>query len=839
MRDWRRGRICQAVLFLAGWALAASAALGQAQFDATLDRDTISLGETTTLNMTAENGSFQRDPNPPAVQGLQYGGTGRNTQMVFDGSKMTSKTTITMEVRPTREGSFTIPAMQAVVDGKTLASKPLTLKVVKGNLPSTPGKPEPAFVRLIAATNTIYAGGVIPLEIRCYCLAATGVQPPQLSSDDFTMGTMPDFRGQAPQVNIQGSVYNYLDFRVPITPNKTGDLTLGPATWSLRLITSRDFFGNLSTTPVNPSSDTLTFHVLPVPTNNVPAGFNGAVGEFSLAQYEAGPTTVAVGDPVTLKIKIAGKGAFDRLSLGIDELGWRDFKSYPPVKKFESSDPLQIEGAKYFEQVVTPENASVKEIPAFAFSYFDPRSGAFRTLTHPAIALHVTPAAATPQPSVSVPAAGTPEAPPPAQEIVNIKVRPGPLTKGGAPLLQRPGFLLWQAIAPLAWICALFWRRHKDNLANNPRLLRKRAVARLVEEGLAELSARAGADDAGAFYATVSRLLQEQLGERLDLPASAITEAVLEEARGGGLSESAEALARELFRACDQFRFAPEQTASELAALIPKVKSALNELQKMSPPPGVPARKSLAQGAGVLMLLLTAAAGARADVVSDSFDQANKLYEEGHYAAAVAAYEKMARSGQVSAAMYFNLGNAWFKDGQIGRAICAWRRAEQLSPRDPDVRANLQFARSQPGLGAPALPGNRWTRWASLFTLDEWTAPASAFGALLFIVLTGRQIWPAWRKSSGGLVWALAAGFVCGMICLGLAMEARYGVQSVVVVVPEAVARRSPLEEATGVFTVHDGAELLVLDRKDGWLEAADAANHSGWLQQEQVEMAP
>ena len=70
-------------------------------------------------------------------------------------------------------------------------------------------------------------------------------------------------------------------------------------------------------------------------------------------------------------------------------------------------------------------------------------------------------------------------------------------------------------------------------------------------------------------------------------------------------------------------------------------------------------------------------------------------------------------------------------------------------------------------------------------------------------------------------------------------MEARYGVQSVVVVVPEAVARRSPLEEATGVFTVHDGAELLVLDRKDGWLEAADAANHSGWLQQEQVEMAP
>jgi hypothetical protein len=185
------------------------------------------------------------------------------------------------------------------------------------------------------------------------------------------------------------------------------------------------------------------------------------------------------------------------------------------------------------------------------------------------------------------------------------------------------------------------------------------------------------------------------------------------------------------------------------------------------------------------------------------------------------------------------LGNAWFKDGQIGRAICAWRQAQQLSPRDPDVRANLQFARNQPGMGASALPGSRWTRWAALFTVDEWTPPAAAFAGLLFIVLTARQIWPAWKKSSAGLVWALAAACVCGTVCLGLALEARFGAQSLVVIVPEAVARRSPLVEAPGVFTVHDGAELLVLDRKDGWLEASDAANHSGWLPQEQVEIAP
>jgi tetratricopeptide (TPR) repeat protein len=761
--------------------------------------------------------------------------------MFFNGTQMTSKNVISVEVHPTREGNFTIPAIQVVVDGKPLASKPLTLKVVKGNLPATPGKLEPAFVRLIAPTNTIYAGQVIPLEIRCYCVAANGVQPPQLNSDAFTIvGPMPDFRGRAPQVNIQGTVYNYLSFRVPIMANKTGNLTLGPATWSLNLVTRTDFFGNpISTTPVNPSSDTLAFHVLPIPTNNVPAGFNGAVGSFSLAQFEAGPTTVAVGDPVTLKIRIAGKGSFDMLSLPDDPSGWHDFKTYPPVKKFESSDPLQIEGSKYFEQVLSPENVGVKEIPAFAFSYFDPENGAFHTLTHPAVPLHVLPTAATPPPSVAAPAPAAAEAPPPAQEIVNIKVRPGPLALAGPLLLRRPGFLAWQAVPPLAWICALLWRRQKDKLANNPRLRRRRAVALLVQQGLAELPALAQAHDAEAFYAAVFRLLQEQLGERLDLPASAITEAVLEEARGRGLDEPDETLLRELFHACNRFRYASERSAQELAALIPQVKNALQALQKMAPPDAGPARKNLLQGAAGLLLLLTAAAGARGDTAAAPFDQANKLYEEGHYTPAAAAYEKMTQSGPVSAAVYFNLGNARFKAGQVGRAICAWRRAAELAPRDPDVRANLQFARNQPGLGAPALPGSRWTRWTALLTLDEWTVPVSVFGALLFIVLTVRQVRPAWKKSTAGLVWALATACVCGLVCLGLALDTRFGEQSLVVVVPEAVARRSPLEEAPSVFTAHDGAELLVLDSKDGWLEAADAANHSGWLPQNEVELAP
>jgi hypothetical protein len=110
---------------------------------------------------------------------------------------------------------------------------------------------------------------------------------------------------------------------------------------------------------------------------------------------------------------------------------------------------------------------------------------------------------------------------------------------------------------------------------------------------------------------------------------------------------------------------------------------------------------------------------------------------------------------------------------------------------------------------------------------------------LFFIVLTARQIWPAWKKSGAGLAVALAAGGAGWLVCLGLALDARFGARSAVVIVPEAVVRRSPLEEAASVFTAHDGAELLVFDSKDGWLEVADAASHSGWVPQNETAPAP
>jgi tetratricopeptide (TPR) repeat protein len=829
-------------LALACWlALLALPAAAAPQFEASLDRDAISLGETATLSMIFSEKGPEFQPNVPRIDGIRFGASGSSEQISVVNNQYTSSTTFTLELYPTRAGEFTIPAIVAVVNGTRLTSRPLKLKVIQGNLPQANGAPETVFIRIVPSATNIYLGQVIPVEVQCYYMDnVDSEQFPQFSSQGFIIGNLPNKPGNPGRSRIrQGNfIYNWLNFRVPVTATRTGTQSLGPATWNVVVSSGQRMFLGWTggQRRVMVSSDAPVINVLPVPTNGAPPTFNGAIGDFTLAQYEAGPVSVGVGDPITLKIRIAGSGSFDTVTLPSNEQAWREFKSYPSSSKFESPDTLQIQGSKYFEQVVTPLNTEIKELPAFAFSYFNPATGRFHALNHPPIPLSVHATAATPQPTVI--ASGTPpqDAQPQNQEIVHIKPLAGTVRTPAPPLVRQPLFLTLQALPPLVWVCALLWRRQKDKLANSPRLRRRRDVGRLARQGLAELPAHAAANDTEQFHSTVLRLLREQLGERLDLPAPAITEAVLDEVNG--LDAAERTLLRELFHACDQYRYTPEHSSQALASLIPKVKTALAALQKI-PDNGQAAGKKMLQSVGVVLLLLAGAAGAQAQTNSDPFLQGNKFYEEGRYSQAAANYEELLRAGHVSPAVYFNAGNAWFKAGQVGRAIYDYRRAEQLAPRDPDIRANLGIARAQAGTSSAALPGSRWTRWAGRVTLNEWACAASAALALFFFVLTARRISPAFGKSSGGLAGVLAAASLWLLICLGLSIHQQLLEKTSIVIVPEAVVRWGPDEESKSAFTAHDGAEMMVLGRDGDWLQVSDAARHIGWLQQKNVAQMP
>jgi tetratricopeptide (TPR) repeat protein len=217
-----------------------------------------------------------------------------------------------------------------------------------------------------------------------------------------------------------------------------------------------------------------------------------------------------------------------------------------------------------------------------------------------------------------------------------------------------------------------------------------------------------------------------------------------------------------------------------------------------------------------------------------TFDAANRLFEQGKYLEAVAAFETILRSGRTSGALYYNLGNTYFRLGEVGRAIVAYRLAARIAPRDPDVAANLAFARAAVPGTAP--PRQSWlARFTGRLTLDEWTIMTGVSLWLWMGILIWRQritgVGPAGRRLAIG-----AAGLT--VLLAGLLFAAWVqtdGYRSVAVIVDDAVLRHGPLEESPSLQTLHDGQELRALDEKDGWLLVTGAARGQGWIKRDQV----
>ena len=219
------------------------------------------------------------------------------------------------------------------------------------------------------------------------------------------------------------------------------------------------------------------------------------------------------------------------------------------------------------------------------------------------------------------------------------------------------------------------------------------------------------------------------------------------------------------------------------------------------------------------------------------FNAANKLYAEGKFAEAAAAYDRIVQSGVSSPALYFNSGNAEFKSGHFGRAIAAYRRAEQLAPRDAEVRANLEFARNQ--VQGPALRESRWKDWLGSLNLNEWTGLAAVAFWLLFALLAAMQIRPALSTALRGFTLVTVAFTLLSGASLGVDAAVHFSSPIAVVIVPEATLRSGPFDEAQNAFIAHDGAELKVLDRRNDWLQVTDGSGRIGWLPGRQAEILP
>jgi BatD DUF11 like domain len=573
-----------------------------ATFTASLDRDTIALGESATLSLTFEGGQPPNAPEIPDIPGLQVSYVGPSSQFSFINGRTSSTVTHHFTLTPQKTGEFTIPALTADVDGQQLTSQPLTLTVTQPETPTAAdvnSGSQVAFMKLELPKKKFYSGEVVTAQLRVYLRDDVqnfgNFQFTSMPADGFTVGKMS--QGSTQRAQIGGHIYSVIPLAIALTVIKTGDLSIGPITASAVIVLPssgrsgdpffqqfgiRDPFNNFGgeQKQITLATDPLDVESLPLPAENVPANFNGAVGEYTMA-VTAGPTNVAVGDPITVRVQISGRGALDSLTLP-GQTTWKNFKTYPPTSKLETTDQLGIEGTKTFEEIVTPQNTDVHELPPFSFSFFDPEQNTYRTLTQPSVQLAVHSGGATVMPMIAAAKPSGAENSSQPQDILPIKQQLGALQKISPSLATQPAFLVAQSLPVLAFLAALVWRRRTENLANNPRLRRQRRVLKLIQNGTNDLRRFAEENNSDEFFATLFRLLQEQLGERLDCPASAITESVIDEHPVFRNAPEATLNAlRELFQLCNQARYAPMRSSSELAAVIPQFENAIRELQNL------------------------------------------------------------------------------------------------------------------------------------------------------------------------------------------------------------------------------------------------------------------
>ncbi len=222
-----------------------------------------------------------------------------------------------------------------------------------------------------------------------------------------------------------------------------------------------------------------------------------------------------------------------------------------------------------------------------------------------------------------------------------------------------------------------------------------------------------------------------------------------------------------------------------------------------------------------------------------AFFHANTLYTHGQYAEAVDAYEALLQSGLASGNVYFNLGNAYFKAGRVGKAILNYERARHLLPGDPDLAANLRFARSR--TGAEGCQPPLWQ--GVVFPLAHRVAPdrlvwlTSAAYTLLCLVFAAYRLWagrPQWLFYVG---WGVAVCLV--VLTLSLVQQRRtseWQRPAVVLAQADTPVRFEPAPNGTVHFSVAQGTRVRVLDVRADWWQVARCYGRRGWIEKTTLE---
>ena len=239
--------------------------------------------------------------------------------------------------------------------------------------------------------------------------------------------------------------------------------------------------------------------------------------------------------------------------------------------------------------------------------------------------------------------------------------------------------------------------------------------------------------------------------------------------------------------------------------------------------------------ARLLTFLLCAVSTSSAFAQLDSdFAKANQDYAQGNFKEAISGYKTLVGSGQWSANLFYDLGNAYFRTGDFGRAILNYERARALERHHPEATANLQIARDE----ARALEMQQsWPeRYLQFASINQYSiAAAVAFWVGVFCIV--RLIF-ARRRSAATIVLSVFLLFVFAIGTLAI-YELDHGSKGrglAIVTDKEVQARLATADTANSVLALPPGSEVKILSTRGDWVYAALPNNLRGWIPAKSAE---
>lgn len=813
------------------------------------------------------------------VWGPQKGSS--SSIQIINGKRSSShQTTFTYILIPKATGTFQLPVATALLSGDRISSTQASIQVVSdgasssrssgqnggkssgGGQTSSTGSGEISsndlFMRLSLSRTEVVIGEPITATLKIYQRA---------NVVGFENAKFPTFNGfwsqetyvpnniEFKRESLDDKIYNTAVLRTYVLiPQQPGTITIDPAELvclvNIRTApsTSNSLFDSFFQDEYRTIRKRVTTPAVKVKVNPLPAGqpasFGGGVGNFGIS---ARLTTdnLKTHDAASLVITVSGRGNVALLEEPKVNFP-PDFEVYD-TKTTENTDKSNggTSGSKSFEYPFIPRSHGDFTIEPVEYSYYDVNAGKYVTLrTEP---LHVKVAKGKGGDSTPVTTVNS------GVERKDVKSladdirfiftgRPG-LSGSGSFFVGSVFFWILLALMILGATSVYLAFRKVAAMRADVAGTKNRRATKMAQKRLKLAGEYLDKNLYTAFYEELHKALIGFVSDKLNMDMSEISKDNIASAlTEGGVSEEQTKAFTDLLDACEFARYSPdggnEAMRSHYDAAL-KVISSIDSGLKTG-------GKSLRKVVTVVTLLLSL--GASMNIQAKDLDSlwtaGVQAYTDGKFSDASAAWTSIEESGQKSAKLYYNLGNAWFKQGNYPKAILNYERALRLDPSYSDARYNLEFTNNFVQDKIEPVPEFILKSFARkicyLMSSNAWAA--------IFLVLFAAALVMGLLFLLGSSVGKRRVGFYCGIVLLLLSAGAlsfsiwqksdSVKTDTAIVMSPVSSVKSSPSSGSSkDLFVIHEGTKVTILDEVGSWKNIALADGRQGWITSNELEV--